>query len=354
MQSSKFNPYYTWLQIVSNDQPPNHYELLGLRSFESDRELIAQAADQRVSHLRQQIVIEHKQDYQRVLKEVGTARNCLLDSTAKLKYDESLRRRAAETTQSQVKRPPPPPRQSSNSPDSPIAVPMTPPVPNSSLKPAPFGTNNFAENPEPRVPCVLLIDVSLSMTGRRTTELRQGLATLKHELQKDQLASKRAEIAIVTFGEKVEVASDFTLAPQLEIPELHPAGQTPMGHAVNLAIDMIEGRKRVYKSNGLSYYRPWIFLITDGAPNDVGVWEAAAARAMKCQENKLLALFAVGVAEANLEVLKMFSQRDPLQLKGLQFKEMFMWLSSSLRTISQSSPSENYSLPSPSGWASLD
>jgi uncharacterized membrane-anchored protein YhcB (DUF1043 family) len=38
----------------------------------------------------------------------------------------------------------------------------------------PFGTDSFAENPEPRVPCVLLADVSSSMAGQRLSSLNQG------------------------------------------------------------------------------------------------------------------------------------------------------------------------------------
>ncbi len=39
----------------------------------------------------------------------------------------------------------------------------------------PFGTDNFAENPEPGVPCVLILDVSGSMMGKPISELNEGL-----------------------------------------------------------------------------------------------------------------------------------------------------------------------------------
>jgi uncharacterized protein YegL len=72
------------------------------------------------------------------------------------------------------------------------------------LEQIPFGTNDFAENPEPRVACVLLLDVSGSMAGSAIAELNAGLTTYKDELAADSLASKRVEVAVVTFGSVVQ------------------------------------------------------------------------------------------------------------------------------------------------------
>ena len=38
-----------------------------------------------------------------------------------------------------------------------------------------FGTTDFADNPEPRCPCLLLLDVSSSMKGQPIVELYAGL-----------------------------------------------------------------------------------------------------------------------------------------------------------------------------------
>jgi uncharacterized protein YegL len=57
----------------------------------------------------------------------------------------------------------------------------------------------FAENPEPRCACVLLLDTSGSMGGAPVAALNEGLTTFKDVLSKDPVASKRVEIAIVTF-----------------------------------------------------------------------------------------------------------------------------------------------------------
>lgn len=56
-----------------------------------------------------------------------------------------------------------------------------------------FATSDFASNPEPRCPCILLLDVSGSMNGRPINELNAGLVTFRDELLADPLALKRVE-----------------------------------------------------------------------------------------------------------------------------------------------------------------
>ncbi len=64
----------------------------------------------------------------------------------------------------------------------------------------PFDPGPFADNPSQRCPCLLLLDVSASMTGRPIAELNAGLILLKDELSADPLASKRVQVGIVTFA----------------------------------------------------------------------------------------------------------------------------------------------------------
>lgn len=213
-----------------------------------------------------------------------------------------------------------------------------------------FETNDFASNPEPRCPCVLLLDVSGSMSGEPLEELNSGLNIFKEELAADALAMKRVEVGMVTFG-PVKVEMPFTSAASFLPPILESQSDTPMGAAITQAINMVEERKGEYRSNGISYYRPWVFLITDGAPTDS--WQAAAVAVREGEASKKFAFFAIGVKGARMDILRQISVRDPLALDGLKFRELFSWLSTSLRSISRSTPGAEVPLGSPSGWASV-
>ena len=218
----------------------------------------------------------------------------------------------------------------------------------------PFGLTEFAENPEPRCPCLLLLDTSTSMRGRPMAELNEGLQSFRASLMEDDMAMQRVELGIVTFG-PVRVQAEFQSADMFSPPVLEANGDTPLGAAIVRGLDMLDARKRAYKEAGVSYYRPWVFLITDGAPTDT--WSAAAARvrAGDGEQAKAFSFFAVGVQGADMATLtKICSDaRPPLPLKGLHFRELFSWLSSSLGGVAKSQPGQLVPLAAPTGWAAV-
>lgn len=218
----------------------------------------------------------------------------------------------------------------------------------------PFDGDDFIDNPEPRCPCLLLLDVSGSMRGNPIRELNEGLAQFRDELFADSLAAKRVEVGLVTFG-PVSVVNDFTGVQNWVAPELQSQGDTPMGRAIEEGLNMLRERKNSYRQNGISYYRPWVFLITDGGPTDN--WQAAAQAVKAGEAEKAFSFFAVGVGGARFDILSQISVREPLVLKDMRFRDLFSWLSSSLSSVSQSNPGDAVPLSNPAtpdGWASIE
>jgi uncharacterized protein YegL len=224
-------------------------------------------------------------------------------------------------------------------------------------------------NPDPRIACALLLDTSSSMSGNPIQQLNAGFEQFCDEIRNDDLACKRAEISVITFDSSARVDIPFTEGRYLQARHLTASGSTAMGAAINLALDELAAQKSAYKNAGLEYYRPWLFVLTDGAPTDGAVFNAAATRAKEVEAARGVTVFPIGVGpNADLIRLKELSaRREPVRLDGLKFKEFFHWLSASLSAASQSGAhgsndtdiagkgtTEQIALPSPSGWAVAD
>lgn len=220
--------------------------------------------------------------------------------------------------------------------------------------------SDLATNPEHRCPSVLILDISGSMQGEPIKQLQEGVGVYRDSLCGDSLARKRVEVAIVTFGGNVELIQTFATADNFTAPALSSKGDTPMGQAAVTALKQLADRKQQLRDAGIQYYRPWVFLITDGGPTDANshYWSDAKRQIQEGEEGKKFAFFCVGVEGADMERLKELNPaREPLKLNGLEFKKMFQWLSSSQQAVSRSNPGESVPLGNPTagptGWASI-
>jgi uncharacterized protein YegL len=213
-----------------------------------------------------------------------------------------------------------------------------------------FANVEFAENPEPRCPCLLLLDTSASMAGEPIAQLNLGLQSFKDELAADSLAAKRVEVAVLTFGGNApHLAADFTDAGTFVPPHLAASGATPMGAAIRDGLARLNARKESYRTNGVAYYRPWVFLITDGEPTDE--YQSAASAVREGEARGSFSFYAVAVKGANVGKLGEVAplHRPPVMLDGLRFRDLFQWLSKSMRTVSQSRMGTTVQLDAP-GW----
>jgi uncharacterized protein YegL len=168
------------------------------------------------------------------------------------------------------------------------------------------------------------------------------------------MAAKRVEVAIITFG-PVQTVQHFVTADAFQAPTLTASGDTPMGAAIMSAVGLVAERKEAYRKNGIGYYRPWIFMITDGAPTDDV--SAATAAIREGEASRSLSFFAVGVDGADMARLSQIAVRQPLKLRGLSFRELFVWLSNSLGSRSRSQVGQEVPLVNPTapgGWAVAD
>ena len=223
-----------------------------------------------------------------------------------------------------------------------------------------ISTEDLVENPTPRVPVALCIDTSGSMAGAPIRELVAGVNQFYDAITEDDDAHDAAEVCVVEFNSGATVIQEFASVERLRrISSITPTGLTSMGEGVNLALDTLEDRKKLYSDNGVLYYQPWLVLMTDGGPNgSPSELERAVQRVTDMIGSKKLTIFPIGIgADADMGVLARFSPtKPPLRLQGLSFKEFFEWLSKSVARVSQSSPGDappKLDLEGLAGWAEL-
>ena len=212
-------------------------------------------------------------------------------------------------------------------------------------------------NYEQKCLCVLVLDTSGSMnTDNAIGQLNQGLQTFKSQIMNDETARDRLEIAIVSFNSEIKVELQPSLISEIEMPTLKASGQTQLVRAIEEAQQVIKDRKDYYKSKGLTYYRPWIVVMTDGDPYPAN--QDIDGIAQKIQEDadaKKYVFFMIGVGnEVHDDVLSKLttSQFPAMRMDAVNFAEFFQWLSASATVVVNSDDltDSNVSIPQPT-WA---
>jgi len=218
--------------------------------------------------------------------------------------------------------------------------------------------SELANNPNTRIPICIALDVSGSMDGKKIDELNRGVNIFLKTIFEDEITRYSADIAILTFGGTVEKVLDFGAVEDIKLPKFLARGGTPMGEAVLEALDMLEDRKKQYQKNAVTYWQPWLVLMTDGAatdgehaiPNKVAM---AAEKTCDLVKNKKLTLFSIIIEPGTSDELEKFCGKLA-PLDGVKFEEFFVWLSQSVSVVSESSPGTRLKLPDPTSWTTIE
>lgn len=216
----------------------------------------------------------------------------------------------------------------------------------------PYG--DLVENPTPRCACMLVLDVSGSMSGVPISLLNQGVNQFIQDVCQDDFARFAVELGIITFGSTVDEIVPIQSILGVSTPTFSAMGNTPMGEAVLKAIEVLEKRKNQYRKHGVPYYQPWIVLMTGGEPTDE--YSRAAAQLRELAEDSKMLVFGVGIGDyCNLKKLAEFcpTNRPPKKLAQYRFRQFFDWLSQSMAKVSVSTPETGVKLPNTRGWDSI-
>ncbi|MCA9269671.1 MAG: hypothetical protein KDA41_14420, partial [Planctomycetales bacterium] len=180
MSNPTFDPYHVWLGIPPAEQPPSHYRLLALAPFEDHAEVIENAADRQMAHVRKAATGKFAAQSQRLLNEISAARRALLDPQRKQAYDEALRSEQREpsplvSATTEWTRPAPPARHAEvplapperwkaapHAHDAPVVVPNDSPRPTPAISVASSGRASDWARSHQQTPLVWMILLALA------------------------------------------------------------------------------------------------------------------------------------------------------------------------------------------------
>ncbi|MFH8492146.1 helix-turn-helix domain-containing protein [Streptomyces longisporoflavus] len=129
----------------------------------------------------------------------------------------------------------------------------------------------------PTLPLYVACDVSMSLAPQ-VPALNEALLRLSRTLRESPLLNSMTRVCVIAFGDTAQVVtplSDFT--DRATITPLEAEGGCAYGPPLKLLRSTIEQDVTALRAEGHQVYRPVVFFLTDGEPNDPMTWESEHA-----------------------------------------------------------------------------
>lgn len=203
---------------------------------------------------------------------------------------------------------------------------------------ADFGLSRVSE----KLLCVVLLDGSSSMSENDAiSELNEGLRALIADLRMDLRAKRSVRMLLIRVGaldddiSGAEILLPWTDVADLgaSLPSVRADGSTPLGAGARVALQEIEQEKARLRAQGNPLLRPWLFIISDGQPNDDG-WEQAAEDCRIAEAGRKVSVLPIATDHADRDALALFSASNPpAVVRDARFRELFIWVSGTLKKM---------------------
>ena len=183
-----------------------------------------------------------------------------------------------------------------------------------------------------RLPVYLLIDTSGSMKGEPIESVKVGLEAMVTSLRTDPFALESANISIITFDREVKVLLPLTPLEDVQLPNIETpeSGPTHTGAALELLCKQIDKEVTLSTPEKKGDWMPLLFLMTDGKPSDLQVYNNIIPEVKKRHFASIVAC-AAGM-KAKVEPLKQLTDQVYTldTLDSSSFKQFFKWVSASI------------------------
>lgn len=180
-----------------------------------------------------------------------------------------------------------------------------------------------------RLPVYLLIDTSGSMKGEPIESVKVGIEAMLSTLRADPYALDTVSISIITFDREVRQVLPLTPIDQIQMPEITTpdSGPTHIGAALEMLCEKIDSEVRKSTPDQKGDWMPILFVMTDGKPSDLLVYEEAVEQVKRRHFSSIVALAAGPKARTDdlLLLTDMVYQIDTMD--GTAFMKFFKWVS---------------------------
>ncbi|EQA4702387.1 vWA domain-containing protein [Escherichia coli] len=187
-----------------------------------------------------------------------------------------------------------------------------------------------------RLPVYLLLDTSGSMHGEPIEAVKNGVQTLLTTLKQDPYALETAYVSVITFDSSARQAVPLTDLLSFQMPALTASGTTSLGEALTLTASSIAKEVQKTTADTKGDWRPLVFLMTDGSPNDDWRKGLNDFNDFKAARTGVVVACAAG-HDADTSVLKEITeivvQLDTADSSTI--KAFFKWVSASISVGSQ-------------------
>ena len=200
-----------------------------------------------------------------------------------------------------------------------------------------------------RLPVYILIDTSGSMRGEPIESVKVGLEAMVSTLRYNPYALATVWLSIITYDSKVKQLLPLTALANVQIPEITvpESGPTHTGLALKHLCESVdrEVRHNTYEQKG--DWRPLVFLMTDGKPSDIQLYDEMIPE-VKRRHFGTMAAFAAGMNAKTEPLRKLTDNTFRLDTAdGASIEQLFKWVSDTVTTKSEQAGRDGSSLTYP-------
>lgn len=186
------------------------------------------------------------------------------------------------------------------------------------------------------LPVIVMADVSGSMAADgKIDALNTAVADMIAAFADEEQGRAEIQVAVVTFGGDAKLHVPLTPASELRWSPMSARGRTPLGSALEIVTELVEGREHMPKRA----YRPTVVLASDGIPTDD--WQAPLRALLESERAAKAQRFALGIgADADHDVLRSFLDDPETRVfaahEAQEIAKFFQWVTMTVTFRSRS------------------